>query len=346
MISFCTVVYAKEIALLKLQARSFARFAPESLVGEILIAINDRNERRTQRMVQDILPEFGRHQSKVRILTCTDVFQWPSERRSFQDRVRRAKVVFPPLRGTRLDFGWKGNRGWTVQQALKIALADYVRFPFTVILDAKNIWVDDISRETFVTADNRARMNMISRNVGLFKKWFPASARLIAPDLDNSEVETATTYLTPYVIRSDILAGVNERLKDREGSALEAILLTRPHPTEFFMISAYVIDTFGSLEAVFCDGLDGQMAFFRSAESAKIDQVLADLENGGGFTLALHAMSLAQMNPQQETRLARALLALDLVETREEFLGICADLKRNFRLQIFEKRLTEWRRKK
>jgi len=73
-VDFLTVVYKREVLLLKLQARSFASFMDPSGVGTLMIVVNDPDPAGTRALLEEhVMPEYGAFRKSVVVIDETDL---------------------------------------------------------------------------------------------------------------------------------------------------------------------------------------------------------------------------------------------------------------------------------
>ncbi|WP_405218095.1 DUF6492 family protein [Agrococcus sp. Ld7] len=125
-ISFVTVVFEPEIALLRLQARSLARFLDEACVAEIVVLDNFVNGMRSGTR-RRLLAEFG-----------------PA-------LAPRVSIIRTSKLGVHHN-----TEGWRSQQAAKLLIAKHIDTEHYVILDAKNHLIAPASIRDFVDDTGRA----------------------------------------------------------------------------------------------------------------------------------------------------------------------------------------------
>jgi len=119
MIDICTVVFRQELAALKVQAQSIARYAPNLGTRNIYVVVNDDDS-----VVSEI-----------------DSSWWGD----LADRV----MVVPR---TAFSTDWVNN-GWVSQQALKLLCSAMSYNRFVMVLDAKTIFVRELELDTILNQE-------------------------------------------------------------------------------------------------------------------------------------------------------------------------------------------------
>jgi hypothetical protein len=299
-----TVVFADEIALLRLQARSIARFLDPAGIGAVIVIVNYRNEAACAARVHEILPDYGAFAGRVEILLPDDLFRLRPARFRARGPWARARAAFTASRW-RYPFGvkggWRGNRGWAVQQALKLAVARHGAGSHVLILDAKNHFIRPVSRATFVADDGRAlaRLGVPSPK---HVKWNAVSFRLLGLTPPGPG-ELAPPTLTPFVVRrADLLASL-EAVEARVGPVETFFARKRGAESEFALIHAAVAGRPGGVEAAFAPGLPPAANLRHNKDDAAVDRLLALVEGGGADVLSVHRTRLGGLSPDQLARL-------------------------------------------
>ncbi len=304
MLSFITVVYGRELGLLELQARSFSQFVPASLVQEIVVILNDLNLDKLRKKVELIRSAYGPHADKLRILD-------PDELLKHKRKIglsARVKLISPWLLGRRPRAGgWRGHKGWLTQQALKLSAARFVCANYSVILDAKNIWLAPMEITDFVANDGRAFANYFMGYAGKNQQaWFPPSLAAVGMPED-TPIDRTTSFLTPFVVPTEILLGCIYEIEKVRGSVAAAFLLYKPNPTEFFTINAYILKSYGHFDAIFSEGLEPGIVLSAKTSEESFNQILDAIDARESKHLALHSGAWRRFDQAQNDRLLKAL---------------------------------------
>ena len=126
-LTFVSVVFESEVALLHLQARSMDLYVPDEWVEQIIIIDNTARglSGATTHALRSML---GVHAGHLRVLRPDDICQVPR------------------------------TIGWRSQQVLKLCVAGLITTDSYVVLDAKNHFIAPVARDFFVAPDGRARV--------------------------------------------------------------------------------------------------------------------------------------------------------------------------------------------
>lgn len=299
-----TVVYGGELAFLRLQAASLDRFLDPAGVGRVVVVVNDIDESGVAAAVEALRPDYGRFAGRLVVRRPDELFglrpaglgpRGPRQRfRLWMTRHRRAYPF--GVKG-----GWRGNRGWSVQQALKLAAARDGDSRYLLLLDAKNHFVRPVSVASFVAADGRARSFL--EPPGDHARWVQGSFRrlgLAPPDPDAPAPPT----ITPYPVARSLVAGCLDALEARVGPAEAFFARARRDASEFMLVYAHAAGLPGGWSAAFAEGLVPPASIFRDSDAATIDRALARAESGEAEVFSLHSARIPGLAPAERARIA------------------------------------------
>lgn len=301
-----TVVFRREVELLALQAASLDRFFPEDLVRRIFIVLNDVDEAACRARIEAMLPAYGRHAGKVEIVHPADLFLLRPVTMAERGVAGRAAGWFTRHRHLwpfGRKGGWRGNRGWSVQQALKLAIGRAAVAPYVLILDTKNHLVRPVSAASFIGTGGRPRSTLACPDAKQ-QIWIEASFRrmgMMPPGPENP----APPSITPVCIRTKVLRDAVEAIERRIGPVETFFARKRTRETEFMLLYAHVVGRYGSWSAAFDGGLAPPATIFRSTSDAKIVELLDCIERGEADFLAIHGSRIGKLNPGIQARLER-----------------------------------------
>lgn len=303
-IDFATVVFQGEIPLLRLQARSIARFLDPRGVGRIFVIVNDRAQEACVESVRALLPDYGALAPRVEIVTPEQLSALRPARFGPRGLLGRIRAAFTENRW-RYPFGvkggWRGNRGWAVQQAFKLAIARRATGAHLVILDAKNHFIRPVFRATFVAPDGRARTRLAVPSPK-HRRWKALSSRRLGLEprgLDDPALPT----LTPFVVPREGLLASLEALEAQVGPVESFFARKRTEESEFAVINAVLSSRPGGLAAAFAPGLPPAANLRPRLNDAKTEATLAAVERGEADMLSVHKRRLGRLSPPQRARL-------------------------------------------
>jgi hypothetical protein len=300
-----TVVYSGELDQLRLQARSMARFLSPAGIGRIVVIVNDADEDGCAARLMAVLPDYGPLASRVEVVRPDALFAArPAVNRPRGPRQRLKHWFTRNRRRYPLGFkgGWRGNRGWSMQQALKLAAARHGDSAFVVLLDAKNHFVRPVGLASFVSPDGRAK-SLLDQPGEKRWTWIEGSFRLFGlPPPGRWDPAPPTT--TPVCVPRAVLLGCLDAVERRVGPVESFFARKRGEQSEFMLLYAYVAGRHGDWNAVFAPGLEPAATIHRRSGAAEVDRVLGLAETGRAEILSVHSSRLAGLTPQERGRLA------------------------------------------
>ena len=314
-----TVVFAAELPLLVLQARSIARYAEADALGEIVVIANEADEAAGCAAIEALRGEYGRFAGRLRVVAPSSLLEAPSgafarlEARWVSRWRARRRALF--RRGTN-PTGWGGNSGWAMQQAFKLLSVRVCRSSHVVFLDAKNHFLRPLEASLFVDERGRARSRALDPDERQ-RGWIAAS--FAALGLSCPPPERAPPSVTPFAIERDRLAEAVERLSRRLGALERFFALRRRGATEFMLLFAALDEGRGRWWTLFGEGLPVSVTVFGSADRDTLLDTLRTLARHPAPLAGVHRRHLERPDPE----LREALLALwsghGLLASADEF---------------------------
>jgi len=215
-LTFVTPVFEAELALLHLQARSFAVHVPEDLAHEVVVLDNTRRGLRSPRTLLDA---YGPWASRVRILRPDDVCELPTV------------------------------SGWRSQQVLKLAVAGLVETPRYVTLDAKNHLVASAPPSFFEAPDGRIRVRGYSYREHPLR---PALARVLTYlGLDPAaHVDHFAATVTPFTLDTGVVRAMLADVEARSGRSFAREFVSQ-ELTEFFLYAGWLVRRDGTIDGLY-----------------------------------------------------------------------------------------------
>lgn len=264
--TFVTVVFEGDELMLRLQARSLARYA-RNLPGARIMVIENFGSPRSSGWREALRTLYGDLAPHVRVIAASEL-------------VSNAKYD-----------------GWWKQQLLKLVIARHVETDTYLVLDGKTLLVRDLSPPDLYAADGKPKM-AISGYEGHPLQWFFDKA-IAYFSLEREKwvsrfVETAPPFMIDTVICRELMAHVEAR----EGKPFENAFIATGI-TEFFLYGAYIATTRGSLEAVYdIADLACETIWPHEASREKTREKLATLETKDSAFFAVHRRALGNMTPE------------------------------------------------
>ena len=313
LLDLVTVVYGGEVAQLRLQARSIARFLDPEGIGRILILLNDRDAVGLRRRLEALRASYGPFASRVELIDAGTVFARRPPGftpRGLRDRLEHALTHHRQMLPVGLKSGWRGNRGWSVQQALKLAVARVASGTHLLLLDAKNHFIRPVSRASFVAPDGRAK-TYLTRPSDKHFLWIDGAFRLMGLSVPDREAPAPPT-VTPFVIARGTLLACLTAIEARLGPVETFFARRHVEKSEFTLIHAAVIAATGRWETAFAPGLLPAATLHRNDDAARIGQTLTRAEAGTADILSVHTSRLGRLSAEEVGRLTAIWAAAGL----------------------------------
>ncbi|ROR67368.1 DUF6492 family protein [Agrococcus jenensis] len=274
-LTFVTVVFEPELPLLRLQARSLARYLDPDCVAAIIVLDNCAGG-------------MGRH-------------------------ARRAVLArFGPVLAPRVSFvrtaqlGMVGSTdGWRSQQAAKLLVARRITTPHYVILDAKNHLIGPAGADDFVDAAGTARGGTHSYAAHPLREGLERTLRYLGADDDTVErmIADFPRTVTPFVADTEL---ARRMMDDIEAEARESFgdAFERAGLLEFFLYSGWSLLR-GPGSPVNGDTIPAPILWpARATEDGAADAIREATESGAAW-FAVHRRALARADAPTRRRIAR-----------------------------------------
>ena len=326
-IDLVTVVFGEELPLLALQARSVARFFDPEAVARILVVVNDVDEDACAAAVEALRPLYGAFAGRLEVVR-PDTLASP---RRFS-RLHRAALAYVrhgrgPImrrlpRRDRLASGWRGNPGWSMQQAHKLLVVNAASARYVLILDAKNFLVSPVGFPTFVAADGRARSRRV-RVADLQRGWIEASFRALGLAAPVPAEAPPTT--TPVVFARSLMREGVDALEERLGPLEAFFSLRKGRATEFMLMFAAIDRGRGRWWELFAPGLPDSTTVYAKGDDRAVLALLAAEPDQP--LMGLHRRVLRRIGDDTREALARHWLRLGLFDSLDEAGALLAEAR-------------------
>lgn len=308
-LSFVSVVFEAELDLLRLQARSMARYVLDTSIDEILVIDNTSNGMRPVAKAS-LLAEYGALAPQVRLLRPADICRVP------------------------------GTTGWRSQQVLKLCVANHISSDTYVVLDAKNHFVAPMRPEFFMSPDGRARVTAYSYRDHPLRPSLEKVLGYLGLDPEPL-VHRFTATVTPFVLDTQ---SVRQLIQDLESASLRSFAeeFVANELTEFFLYSGWILTTGRSLEEFFDLQENGCPTVW--PRGATIEGVRAAVDQSRerqAPVFAVHRRALAVLTGDSRSELASFWTDAGLFSTTDEAERYISDFARTFAKQARIQRVRE-----
>ncbi len=299
-LTLVTIVFQGDLDLLRYQARSVARFAAPADVAEVLVVLNDVNERALRAQVESIRSDYGRLAERLRVLGADELLLTaPRSRR---------KTLFEFLYVEHRNWlpftaanGWRGGNGYRMQQALKLASARAATSDRMLILDAKNILLRPLHPDEFFDDRDRALAVYETPRPSYHRDWLAQSLAALEVPVEIEDIAETTGYSTPYPVNRKLVLRVLDEVGKRFGS-VQALFASKRRPSEFMLLYASCLKHEGDVSRWYGRYGGKHLAIWPTFAPERIDDILSRAEADPPLTLGLHRKAMPVLNEEQRVR--------------------------------------------
>ena len=280
-LDFVTVAFAADLPLLRLQARSMARYLDPDLCGQVIVIANQPGDAGlVERIAREVVPDYGALAPRVRL---TDAAA-----------LRDLEAIDP-----------RAN-GWRRQQVLKLEAHRLVGTEAYVTLDCKNHFIRPTSADAFLDPSGRLRMlprGVQPRHAGAFDLFGLPPGQHPA---------TMFHIITPFSLIASEVAAMDRALRARTGRGYaEAILAADgPRQVEYRLYCAFLVAERGGWEARHVLSDLPSASFF--AREDQLAPVLRKADRPDTRMMAVHRRA-AWCTPEEKAEIIRRWLAFGLI---------------------------------
>jgi len=286
-IDFVTVIYEPEIGMLELQARSFATFVPQELVGQIILIGND-----TQKLCDHL---------KSRIVPC------------YGDLAKKV-IVHPKERIAPGMPSW--GHGWKTQQVLKLCVCDFVNTASYIVLDAKNHFIRPISPLDIFAENGHLRSWKLSY-IDNFENLCRSSFEYFGIDAE-AYITRLPPSITPVPLIKEYVRGLLNYILEKERLLFQYFFFKHDAMTEFLIYYAYLIYRGKSLDDIFEFGEPVAATLFKDkvVDFGNFDSLMWQAEQPSRYIFGIHNSALPFMSEHQRKRVIDLWAARGLFPNR------------------------------
>jgi hypothetical protein len=254
MIDLITVVFRDELEVLRLQAQSVERYGQN--LGTIYVVVNDADT-----VADQIDPDWwGARSGQVQIV-CRS--RWP------------------------VDYD---QNGWLTQQLLKLLATDLCTNSWSMILDAKTLFVEPI------TIDEKPQVGELD-----IYPVFKTSQQIVSELFDIDLKKQLGPGGVPFIVNNALVQDLIADVVAKTNQSFSEWFQRQGMVTEFILYSGYVVYRFGSFDAVY----DSKHSTLHPcnichSEVASFDRKFKEMQTAN--TVSIHRRAWAQLSPQQRSQ--------------------------------------------
>lgn len=260
MIDLVTVVFKDELPILKVQAESADLYCKELGIQTIFVIVNDDDS-----VTESIDPSWwGSLSSCVKIIP-----------RSF----------------FKYDFV---ENGWVSQQVLKVLASALSTNQYSMILDAKTIFVKPATLELLLPGGKIAG--------GLFKiqEIFSTSARIVG-ELFNVVVDRNGGHGgVPFIFNNNTIRDMITEIEHRTKDSFPDWFQDQGMVTEYILYVGYCIYLYGNLDKIYSLTLPFRVANLCHTQTGIIPEKLLEMADSYILTVSVHRRAWVAMTKEQQ----------------------------------------------
>jgi hypothetical protein len=257
MIDLITVVFREELSILKLQARSIDQYCQDINLGRIYVIVND-----------DTVD-----------LTEIDLSWWGS---------LREQVTVIHRSTWRISYV---ENGWLTQQLLKLLATELCSSTWSMVLDAKTIFVRQVSK-----IDLRPKVGLLD-----IYPVFDVSRQRV-----NSLFNVQLTHQlgpggVPFILSNTLTQEMIKEIEILTNESFSKWFQDQGMVTEFILYAGYVLRRYGYYDAIYdTTDVDIKPCNLCHSEVDKFDQKFKEMQ--GSTTVSIHRRAWNNLTKQQQNQ--------------------------------------------
>jgi hypothetical protein len=273
MIDICTVVFRDEIPTLKVQAASLEQYCSKIGIRNIYVVLND-----DEALAAEIDPAW-----------------WGS--------LAQYVLVVPR---TTFSTAWVEN-GWLSQQLFKILTASISYNKWTMVLDAKTMFVRELNLEDLGTPDGRLTVGTLP----IYDVFKPAKD--IVDQLFGIDMQTQIgPGGVPFFFHNDTVRYMIAEVTERTQQSFPEWFQRQGMLTEFMLYSGYVQHKFGTQNLTEQNAL-GNVINICHSEVDQFDSKLASMQNPHTLTVSVHRNAWRELTAEQKNAYRMFLIDRNII---------------------------------
>ena len=269
---FVTVVFNEELPILKVQAQSIEKYCAKLRIGKIFVVLNDDNI--------DIDPAWYGSLSD-----CVEILH-------------------------RDQFDTFTCTGWVSQQILKMYAASYGTSKWSIVLDAKTIFVNQIDPELLFDPRGRIRVG----DIPIYPVFYP-SKKIVDELFDISIDSVIGPSGVPFFFHNDTVREMIATVETITKKTFSKYFQEKGMITEFMLYSGYVKYRDTSFDQLYSGYFNYQVVNVCHSEVARFDEKFNTMHNSNVLTVSIHRNAWKQLSTAQQHQY------LDLLSSKNLKIG-------------------------
>jgi len=275
MIDIVTVVFRDEIPVLKLQAQSVARYCQNIGIRNIYVVVNDDEE-----TIHEI-----------------DAAWWGN---------LANHVLVIPRSAFSTEFV---DNGWVSQQVLKILAAGMSHNTWSMVLDAKTIFVRDVVLTELLDAQGRMRVGTME----VYPVFEPS--RLIVNQTYNIDLKKQLgPGGVPFMFQNDAARLMIAETTFLTGKSFPRWFQLFGRLTEFLLYSGYLLHRFNGFDTFYSEEIGFKVCNVCHSEVAAWARKFAEMSSPEILTVSVHRGAWSQLSNDQKQQYQNFLIDRGITE--------------------------------
>lgn len=275
MIDLITVVFKEEIPVLKLQAQSVEKYCKKIGIRNIYVVVNDDDDTINQ----------------------IDAGWWGAAANNV--------LVIPRSAFSTLFV----EDGWVSQQVLKILAASMSYNVWSMVLDAKTIFVRELELSDLIDEDGRARVGTMD----IFPVFEPT--RLMVNQTYGIDLQKQLgPGGVPFLFQNDVVRLMIADTTFKIGAKFPGWFQAKGRLTEFMLYSGYLQYRFNGFETFYNSENRIFPCNMCHSEVEQFDVKLEQMKQPNTTTVSIHRRAWAQLTEEQKQQYKNLLIDRDITE--------------------------------
>lgn len=261
MIDIATVVFRDELPILKLQAQSIERYCQNIGIRNIYVIVNDDD---------DTLHQI-------------DAGWWGAAANH---------VLVVPRSAFSTQFV---EDGWVSQQVLKILAASMSHNTWTMVLDAKTIFVKELVLKDLIDEQGRARVGTMD-----IYPVFETTRLIVNQTYDIDMTKQLGPGGVPFLFQNDAVRLMIAETTFRVKQKFPLWFQSKGRITEFMLYSGYLQYRFGGFDTFYNPERSFGVVNVCHSEVDQYDRKLEAMKNNNPLTVSIHRNAWRQLTDEQK----------------------------------------------
>ena len=272
MLDIVTVVFQDELPILRVQAESIDLYCQDIGIQTIFVIVNDDDS----------------------IVDQIDLQWWGS----LNDRVR----IIPR---SYFNCGFVDN-GWVSQQVLKVLASSLSTNQYSMILDAKTIFVKPATVDLLFPNGKQAGGSYPIQEV------FLTSARIVGELFNVTVDRNGGTSGVPFIFKNELIRNMITEIENRTKESFPKWFQDQGMVTEYILYVGYCKYLYGTLDDIYSQSYPYQVANLCHSQTGIIPNKLNDMAQSNTLTVSVHRRAWTAMTEEQQDTYRKLLTSRNI----------------------------------